>query len=130
MWIFKALADRLKALFIADTACEFEAQFVVRDAERRAALLRQAQRYEDEGLKGVGQEMRLQAESLGTQRPMASVLPAIEFLHTTEAGLFLEDDKAAVALLPAPAPAVPPSPAAAPIPTNRRHSARRKDGDA
>ena len=119
-WLFRSLTDRLKAMFVADVATDFEAQLLARDAERRAELLRQAQRYEDEGLKGVAQEMRQQTESLGTQRPMASVLPAIEFFHSTEAGLFPEDDKPAVALLPAPAPAVPPVKASLPTIKNKK----------
>jgi hypothetical protein len=102
IWIFKALSDRLKALFVADLASDFEAQHLARNAERKAALLRQAQGYEDEGLKSVAQDMRLQTESLSTRKPMASVLPAIEFFHATEKDLFLEDDQSAVAMLPAP----------------------------
>jgi len=113
LWIFKALTDRLKAMFVTDVAADLEAQFLARDAERKAALLRQAQLYEDEGLKGVAQEMRQQTETLGTQRPMASVLPAIEYFHSTEKGLFLEDDQPAVALLPAPASTSPSSPVVA-----------------
>src|ERR1700677_131932 len=108
-WLFKALADRIKALFATDVAADLEAQLLAREAERKAALLRQAQKYEDEGLKSVAQEMRQQTESLGTQKPMASVLPAIEYFHATEKNLFLEDDLPAIALLPAPAPASPPA---------------------
>ena len=78
--------------------------------------------YEDEGLKGIAQEMRQQTEALGTQKPMASVLPAIEFFHSTEPSLFREDDKPAVALLPAPAPPVPQAKASLPTHpiTNKR----------
>jgi hypothetical protein len=118
MWIFKALADRVKALFITDVASDFEAQLVARDAERKAELLRQAQKYQDEGLNGIAQHMRQQTESLGTQRPLASVLPAIEHLHATEKCLCLDEDKPAVAVLPASAPASPvtPLPALPPVP--------------
>ena len=118
LWIFKALSDRLKALFVTDVAADLEAQFLAREAERKAALLRQAQAYDDEGLKSIAQEMRQQTESLGTQKPMAAVLPAIEFFHSAEAGLFPEDDKPAVALLPAPAPAAPPPSVAQAIPSH------------
>ncbi len=51
LWLFRALSDRLKALFVADVASDFEAQLLARDAERKADLLRQAQRFDDEGLK-------------------------------------------------------------------------------
>jgi hypothetical protein len=92
LWLFRALTDRLKAMFVADVATDFEAQLLARDAERQAELLRQAQKYE-----------------LGTARPLASVLPAIEHWQATEKCLFLEEDEPTVALLPAPAPAVSPA---------------------
>src|SRR5580658_6270227 len=98
LWIFKALADRLKAMFVADVATDFEAQLLARDSERKAELLRQAQKYDDEGLKGIAQQMRQQTESLGTQRPLASVLPAIEHWQATEKNLFPEEDAPVVAL--------------------------------
>jgi hypothetical protein len=107
MWLFRTIADRLKAMFVADVATDFEAQFLACDAERKAELLRQAQRYDDEGLKGVAQDLRQQTESLGTQRPLASVLPAIEHWQATEKSLFPEEDKPTVALLPAPVASVP-----------------------
>jgi hypothetical protein len=31
IWIFKALSDRLKALFVADVASDFESQLLVRN---------------------------------------------------------------------------------------------------
>jgi hypothetical protein len=117
LWLFKTLTDRLKALFVADVASDFEAQFLARNTERKAALLRQAQQYEDEGLKCVAQEMRQRTERLDTQKPMASVLPAIEFFHATEKDLFLEDDQPAVAMLPAPPP---PSSLSAPTVCNKK----------
>jgi hypothetical protein len=123
LWIFKALSDRLKAMFVADIATDFEAQLMARDAERKAELLRQAQKYEDEGLKSIAQEMRQQTECLGTQKPLASVLPAVEFFHTTQAELFPEDDAPVVGLLPAPDPS--PAPATASIPPNINKKKRR-----
>jgi len=77
-WLFRALTDRLKAMFIADVATDFEAQLLARAAERKAELLRQAQRYDDEGLKSIAQHVRQQAEGLDIQRPLSSVLPAID----------------------------------------------------
>ena len=62
MWLFRAITDRLKALFVADVASDLEAQFLARNAERKADLLRQAQKYEDEGLKSVAHQVRQQAE--------------------------------------------------------------------
>ena len=126
LWLFRSLTDRLKAMFVADVATDFEAQLLARDAERKAELLRQAQKYEDEGLKGVAQQMRQQTESLGTARPLASVLPAIEHWHATEQSLFPDDDKPTVALLPAPAPTLPPVTASLPThpPTTNKKKGR------
>ncbi len=95
-FLFRALADRLKALFVADVASDFEAQLLVRDAERKADLLRQAQRFDDEGLKDVAQHLRQQTQALGVERPLASVLPAIEHLQKTERTLFPIEDSPAV----------------------------------
>lgn len=105
-WIFRALADRLKALFVADVAADFEAQLLARDAERKADLLRQAQKFDDEGLKGVAQHLRQQTQALGVERPLASVLPAIEHLQATERTLFPIEDSPAVVMLPAPVPQI------------------------
>jgi hypothetical protein len=111
-------------MFVADVATDFEAQLLARDAERKAELLRQAQKYDDEGLKGVAQGLRQQTESLGTQRPLASVLPAIEHWQETQKSLFPDEDKVAVALLPAPAPAH--SPVTASLPTVPQVAGKKK----
>jgi hypothetical protein len=78
--LFRALSERVKALFITTAALDFEADLLARDAERKAELLRQAQRYEAEGLTGVAEQMRRQAEALSLQRPLAGVLPAMDHL--------------------------------------------------
>lgn len=83
--LFRALSDRLKALFVTTAALDFEADLLVRDAERTAGLLREADRYETEGLVGIGQQLRRQAEQLSLQRPLASVQPAVEYLLGKEA---------------------------------------------
>src|SRR5438132_587991 len=86
LWLFRALTDRLKALFIADVGLDFEAELFTRNAERKAELLRQAARYEEEGLLGVAQDLRAQAESMNLQRPLACVLPAAEHLQSRTLG--------------------------------------------
>lgn len=78
--LFQSLAERVKALFITHAALDFEAEFCARDAERKAELLRQAARYEDEGLHGIAQHLRQQADALCRERPLAGVLPSIEHL--------------------------------------------------
>jgi hypothetical protein len=79
--LFHALAQRVKALFITNAALDFEAQFVSRDAERKAELLRQAAQYEKEGLHIIAQELRERAEQISLEQPLATVLPSIEHLH-------------------------------------------------
>ena len=78
LMLFRALSDRLKALFVADVASDFEAQLMNREAERRADLLRQAKRYQEEGLHGIAQHLRQRAEAISYQKPMASVLPSLD----------------------------------------------------
>ena len=82
--MFRGLIDRAKALFITTVALDFEAQFVANQAERKADLLRQAAVYEREGLKSVAQDLRTQAEGISTQRPLATLLPAIEHLQNPQ----------------------------------------------
>jgi hypothetical protein len=80
--IFRPLIERVKALFAVSAAQELEADLLLRDAERRAELLRQAERYQDEGLHGIAQHLRQQAEQVSVQRPLAGVLPALAHLQT------------------------------------------------
>jgi hypothetical protein len=81
--LFRALIERLKALFVTDAAMEFEAELLTRDAERRAELHRQADRYDAEGLHGIADRLRKQAEGLNLDRPLASVLPSLEHWQGT-----------------------------------------------
>ncbi len=78
--LFHALTERLKALFITTAALDFEADLLARDAERRAELLRQADRYDSEEMHGIAEHLRRQADILSLQRPLAGVLPAVEHL--------------------------------------------------
>jgi len=77
---FRALMERLKALFVSDAAQELETEFAVRAAGRKAALLRLAVRYEAEGLATVAADLRRHAEGLDAARPLAGVLPAVAHL--------------------------------------------------
>lgn len=76
--LFRALAERVKALFIANAGLDFEAQFVTRNAERKAELLRQSDAYEKEGLPGIAQELRQLADGISLKQPLASVLPSLD----------------------------------------------------
>ena len=77
LWIFRAITDRLKALFVSDVALEFETQFIARQADRKAELLLKAEQYENQGLDTVATELRERAEAICLERPLAAVLPAI-----------------------------------------------------
>jgi hypothetical protein len=76
--LFRALAARLKALFIAHVALEFESEFAAVGAERRAVMLRQAAEYDKEGLPEVADELRQRAAEIDLRRPLASVLPSLD----------------------------------------------------
>jgi hypothetical protein len=78
--IFRVIIDRVKALFAVSAAQELESEILLRDAERKAELLRQADRYDGEGLRGIATHLRLGADAVTVQRPLAGVLPALEHL--------------------------------------------------
>ena len=80
LWIFKAFSNRLKALFVADAAADFEAQLLTRDAERKADLLRQANGYDQEGMHLIAENLRQRAENINLEKPLAASLPAVEHL--------------------------------------------------
>lgn len=116
LFLFRAIIDRVKTLFAISAAQELEAECLSRDAERRADLLRQADRYDDEGLHGIAQQLRRRAEELDHRQPLAGVLPGIQ--HLTD-----QDHATATPLLPAPAssaaPEVAPNRLAVPAPKKK-----------
>ena len=75
--LFQAITDRLRALFVADVALDFEAQLLSRQADRQAELLLQAEQHDRHGFPAVAARLRAQAEALGIERPLASILPAL-----------------------------------------------------
>ncbi len=82
--VFKALVDRVKALFLTDAALDLQAHLLTRAADRKADLLRQAAAFEAEGLTLVASELRQQAVAIDLNRPLAIVLPAIEHLAPSD----------------------------------------------
>src|SRR3954469_21665006 len=76
--LFQTLSERLRALFVADLALEFEAQLLSRQADRRAELLVQAEQHDRHGFPSVAAQLRHLAEALALDRPLAGVLPALE----------------------------------------------------
>lgn len=78
--IFQAVAGRIKAMFVTQVALDLEAELVAQDASRKAGLLRQADQYAAEGLADVAADLRERAGRLSLDRPLASVLPAVQEL--------------------------------------------------
>lgn len=80
--LFHFFVERLKALFLTDVALDLEAEFLTRDAERKAHLLQRAAKYEEEGLPEVAEELRSQALTIQSEQPLARVVPTIAHLQT------------------------------------------------
>lgn len=76
--LFRCAIDRMKALFVAEAALDFEAEVVARNARRKAELLRQASEYERDGLPQVAEEMRSLADRICLREPLACVLPSVD----------------------------------------------------
>ena len=77
-WIFATIADRLRALFVADLALEFESEAFAREADHKAELLRQAASYRDEGLATLADELEARAAEVDLRQPLAGILAAIQ----------------------------------------------------
>jgi hypothetical protein len=82
--IVKAIVARFKTLFVSQACLELEAALVASCAERKAELLRQAQRYEEEVLLGIAQHVRQQAEELSARRPNGSTPASIPHAQTDQ----------------------------------------------
>ncbi len=82
--IVRALVERCKALLVSSAAVDLECDVLTHIAARKVELLRQAQRYDAEGLHDIATSLRGQAESLDVQRPLNSVLPAVEHLRLND----------------------------------------------
>ena len=74
----RSIIDRFRNLFVPPAALDLEAEIVAHRAENQARLLRKAEQYESEGLQGIAHFIRRQAEALDTDRPLASLTPALE----------------------------------------------------
>ena len=73
--LVRNVIDRVKAMFTLDAMLDLEQQFVTRQAERKAELIRTAHRYEQEGLTAIAADLRRQADELSEQRPLQTVMP-------------------------------------------------------
>lgn len=101
--LFRAITDRVKAMFVTNAALEFEAELLARDAERKAELLRLADAYEKEGMTTLAEQLRRQTEGLSLQRPLASVLPSLTSWQGGEVGDMSSSASPSPAVLPFPA---------------------------
>lgn len=80
--IVRALMDRFKALFLSQSILELQADLIVTCADRKADLLRRAERFEQEGMADIAAYLRQQVESLSTENPLASVLAVVSHLQS------------------------------------------------
>lgn len=78
LWVLKKIRERMKALLIADAALDLEAEFLDQHAELKAELLRKAHKYAEQGLDDLADEVRGQAMNLSNEKPLASMLPALD----------------------------------------------------
>lgn len=79
--MFRALSDRVAALFATHVALDYEQQFLLHQSDRKVELIRKAQELEERGLHDLAVELREQADQLSLQRPLSSVLPATDELQ-------------------------------------------------
>lgn len=82
--LFDAVSHRLKTIFTAHAALELEAEAIARHVERKATLLKQAAKLEEDGMKGLADELREHAGGLDPRRPTESVLPMLTQSQTTQ----------------------------------------------
>jgi hypothetical protein len=82
---FPNLIPRLKTLVLMFIVMELEADLITAAAERKAELLRQANKYEQEDLARVAEQVRNQTEAIAPDKPLVSVAAAIKHLQTDSA---------------------------------------------
>src|SRR4051794_7635010 len=75
--LFRAVTERLKAVFTAHTAVELEADLTSRHVERKAGLLRQAAQLEAEGMAELAQALRRAAARWAPSGRAAGLLPPL-----------------------------------------------------
>ena len=96
--VLQSIIDRVKAMFTLDAALDLEQEFLARQAERKAALMRRADEFENEGLNSIAADLRRQAESLSERRPLQTVFAFLDADDAAEkkrqaAALALGDDR-------------------------------------
>src|SRR5258707_960772 len=96
--LLQSVIDRVKSMFTLDAALDLEQQFVTRQAERKAALMRRAVEFEKEGLNSIAANLRGQAENLSERGPLKTVFAFLDADDPAEkkrqgATLALTDDR-------------------------------------
>jgi hypothetical protein len=76
--LLQSVIDRVKAMFTLDAALDLEQEFVTRQAERKAALMRRADEFQNEGLNSIAADLRRQAENLSERRPLQTVFAFLD----------------------------------------------------
>jgi hypothetical protein len=67
--LFRAVSERLKAIFTTHAALELEAELILCHARRKAALVQEAARLEQEGLADLAADLRRHAGGMDLARP-------------------------------------------------------------
>src|ERR1700733_5864769 len=73
--LFRAITERLKAIFAANAALELEAELLVAHIERKTALLRLAAQCAQEGFEDLAEELRNYIEGMNPRQPATAILP-------------------------------------------------------
>lgn len=81
LWLLKKITDRLKSLLVASAATDLEAEFLLRQTERKAELLRHAHEYEEQGFGELADELRRQALELSHESPLSRGLTLLATLQ-------------------------------------------------
>jgi hypothetical protein len=79
--ILPNLITRLKVLLLTFLVADIEADVIAAAAERKAELLRQAQKFEKEHMPDIAVQIRAQAEGVALDRPLGSVSAAVAHLQ-------------------------------------------------
>lgn len=82
--LYHLLVDRLKAVVLANVGLDLEADCLSQDAARKAALLRLANSYDEEGLNEVAEEIRASMQTLQSDQPLSRSLPIATHLRETK----------------------------------------------
>ncbi len=81
--LFRSMVERIKSALIAHAAADIEADTAIHNVNRKAVLLTEAKRLEAAGHAELADELRQQASSISTDRPMAAELSAAHYIESS-----------------------------------------------